>query len=163
MTDKKKVTQAQPLIGTPSHLHGTYAVLMIDLDIPTPTPGVTTALLHWIQTNLTSSRHHTTITNNKVHILQNTHQTEPLAAYIAPQPSALNPLSHMYVSILLDLSNITPEGLGVLTKAASGRVGFNPKTVLEEVGIVCAVAGTYFNVTIPGPATGSSGPLPTGL
>lgn len=136
---------------------------MVDLDIPTPTPGVTTTLLHWLQTNLTSSRKPTTICGTDVYLLRNTTQTEPLAGYIAPQPPAIIPLSHTYVLILIDISDITPEGLDVLAKAADERVGFQTKAVLDEVGVDCVVAGTYFNVTNPGPTTGSTAPLPTGL
>ena len=130
---------------------------MIDLDIPTPTPGVTTTLHHWFQTNLTSSRKHTTIPNTKFHLLQNVHKTEPLAGYISPQTPALIPLGHTYVLILVDLSYISPEGLEVLKKPTEERVGFDAEVVLYETGVECAAVGTYFIVTNPGPATGSVG------
>ncbi|CAI4210361.1 unnamed protein product [Parascedosporium putredinis] len=79
-------TQVQPTLATTQRLQGTYAVLMIDLDIPTDTPGQTNTLLHWLQTGLTSSAQATsfnttggTATTGQVFLLQNRQATAPLA------------------------------------------------------------------------------------
>ncbi|KAL2197555.1 phosphatidylethanolamine-binding protein [Corynascus similis CBS 632.67] len=52
----KSVTTSQPRIGTLSRLNGTsYAVMMVDLDIPTDAPPKTDTLLHWMQIGLVPS------------------------------------------------------------------------------------------------------------
>ncbi|KAL2104494.1 hypothetical protein VUR80DRAFT_316 [Thermomyces stellatus] len=60
----QNATQVQPTIGTAEQLPGTYAVVMVDLDIPadlqngtagqngTDSPNQPNALLHWLQTDL---------------------------------------------------------------------------------------------------------------
>jgi hypothetical protein len=58
----RSVTTSQPRIGTRTRLNGTsYAVMMIDLDIPTNNPPETNTLLHWMQTGLTPATAPTTL------------------------------------------------------------------------------------------------------
>ncbi|PKS10857.1 hypothetical protein jhhlp_002614 [Lomentospora prolificans] len=158
-------TQVQPTLATSQRLQGTYAVLMVDLDIPTDTPGQTNTLLHWLQTGLTSSTQATTFnttggTSNggQVFLLQNRGNAAPLAEYIGPNPPAREPLSHRYTFILVDHSTITQQGLNALSAAAQTRIGFNALDVLTQAGLASrVVAGNFFNVTNPGPVGADNG------
>ncbi|KAK0635437.1 phosphatidylethanolamine-binding protein [Bombardia bombarda] len=153
----RAATQAQPRIGTSARLNGTsYAILMVDLDIPTASPPATNTLLHWLQTNLTPAAVATTFNTSlgptSVFFLENRTSTAPLAAYIGPAPPARIPLSHRYTFVLIDTSNITSDDVAVLRAAAGTRLGFGAEETLTEAGLVDGVvAGTSFNVTNPGP------------
>ncbi|SPN97219.1 uncharacterized protein DNG_00733 [Cephalotrichum gorgonifer] len=164
----RNATQVQPTIGTTQRLPGTYAVVMVDLDIPTDAPPRTNTLLHWLQTGLTSSQQPTRSGTNGtgLFLLQNTQQAAPLSEYIGPNPPARAPLSHRYTFILVDHSNITAQGLQALTAATQERIGFNAQSVLSAAGLgpQTVLAGNFFNVTNPGPlaGTGPNGTLPNG-
>ncbi|KAI5924698.1 phosphatidylethanolamine-binding protein [Camillea tinctor] len=160
----KASTQTAPTIGTQSKLDGTsFAVVMVDLDIPTNSPPQTNTLLHWLQTNLTQSTSatavNTTAGSMDVFTLQ-TSQQAAFADYIGPSPPARTPLSHRYTQLLIDTSSATTQDLSVLQSAAATRMGFNANTVLTQAGLVDKViAANFFNVTNPGPveaATNSS-------
>lgn len=158
-------TQVQPTIGTTEQLTGTYAVVMVDLDIPaglpndnaqngtTPQNGTDSqnqpnTLLHWLQTGLTSSSEAMDINGTQVFLLQNADQAEPLSEYIGPNPPALEPLSHRYTFVLVDHSDIQPEGLDALSASTQERRGFDAESVLAEAGLQeNVVAGNFFNVT----------------
>ncbi|KAH8908742.1 hypothetical protein BR93DRAFT_936344 [Coniochaeta sp. PMI_546] len=138
-----------------------YAVIMIDLDIPTNTSSTNT-LLHWMQTGLTPATSptmlNTTRGQNMVFLLQNTTQTAPAAPYIGPGPPARNPLSHRYTQILVDTSAVTTQSTSALETAAKTRLGFNAMSVLMQAGLATkVVAGNFFNVTNPGPVQNSNG------
>lgn len=163
----------QPTIGTTEQLPGTYAVVMVDLDIPASLPdnsqnGTTgqngtdsqnrpNTLLHWLQTGLTSSSEPMDINGTQIFLLQNAEQEAPLSEYIGPNPPALEPLSHRYTFVLVDHSDIAPEGLDALTAASEERRGFDAQSVLAQAGVEGGVvAGTFFNVTnAAGAANGS--------
>jgi phosphatidylethanolamine-binding protein (PEBP) family uncharacterized protein len=159
---RRLVTATQPRVGTTSRLTGTsYAVIMIDLDIPTNT-SKTNTLLHWMQTGLTPATSatmlNTTSGQNMVFLLQNSTKTAPAAPYIAPGPPAQNPLSHRYTQILIDTSGLTTQSTSALETAAKTRLGFEAMTVLMQAGLDSkVVAGNSFNVTNPGPAQNSKG------
>ncbi|OIW29903.1 PEBP-like protein [Coniochaeta ligniaria NRRL 30616] len=158
----KEVTATQPRVGTTTRLTGTsYAVIMIDLDIPTNTSSTNT-LLHWMQTGLTPATSptmlNTTRGQNMVFLLQNTTQTSPAAPYIGPGPPARTPLSHRYTQILVDTSAVTKQATSALETAAETRLGFDAMTVLMQAGLAAkVVAGNSFNVTNPGPAQNTNG------
>lgn len=138
-----------------------YAVIMIDLDIPTNS-SQTNTLLHWMQTGLTPSKTatmlNTTSGSKQIFLLQNTTQTPPLAAYIGPGPPARTPLSHRYTQILVDTSGLAAQSISALEASAKTRIGFNAMNVLTQAGLEAkVVAGNSFNVTNPGPAQGTAG------
>lgn len=156
-----------PEIGTQTKLNGTsYAVLMIDVDIPTNAPPATSTLLHWMQTGLTPA---TTATNlngtSGVFLLQNTSNTAPFATYISPAPPARIPLSHMYVQILVDTTGVSQTALESLKTAAANRSAFSAEKTLTAAGLQNkVVAGNFYNVTNPGPvsnSTSTTGSSPT--
>lgn len=164
----RDATQVQPRIATTSRLTGTsYAVLMIDIDIPTANPPQTNTLLHWLQTGLTpattGTRFNGTGAPGEVFLLNNSTGTAPLQAYFGPNPPARIPLSHRYTQILVDTSNAGPEAITVMqTAVRENMFGFNAEQVLAAAGLTGrVVAGNFFNVTNPGPvnntATGGGG------
>lgn len=132
---------------------------MIDLDIPSTQNPHT--FLHWMQTGFTPSTTASTITTANGTLqgftLANAQNTSAIVAYTQPNPPAQNPLSHRYTEVLVDTSAMSAAGLTALTTAANVRVGFDINTVLQAAGLTNnVVAGNSFNVTNPGPATGSS-------
>ncbi|OTA94405.1 hypothetical protein M434DRAFT_30030 [Hypoxylon sp. CO27-5] len=159
---EKAATQTAPSIGTESKVDGTsFAVLMIDLDIPTNNPPATNTLLHWLQTGLTQSTTATTINttsgSTSAFLFQNSSGQAAFAEYLGPSPPARVPLSHRYTQILVDTSNATDDNLSVLQQAASSRQGFNASDVLTQAGLADKVlAGNFFNVTNAGPATSAN-------
>ncbi|KAK4193070.1 CEN-like protein 1 [Podospora australis] len=158
----RDVTIPQPRLATVARLNGTsYAVLMIDLDIPTDNPPATNTLLHWMQTGLAPAtvptQLNTTTGAIRAFLLENSTNTAPIVAYFGPNPPARIPLSHRYTQILVDTSNITTEGTEILRSAAATLRGFNAQEVLTEAELVDkVVAGNFYNVTNPGPATSPS-------
>ncbi|KAL1849875.1 hypothetical protein Daus18300_013132 [Diaporthe australafricana] len=156
----KAATASAPTIATKSRLDGTsYAVIMMDLDIPSDQNPHT--FLHWMQTDLTPATKASTITGSngstQAFTLSNAKNTSAIVAYTQPAPPAQNPLSHRYTEILIDTSSMSAEGLSALQSAAETRVGFDTNSVLEAAGLSNnVVAGNSFNVTNAGPATSST-------
>lgn len=156
------VTASQPRVGTTTRLTGTsYAVIMVDLDIPTNN-STTNTLLHWMQTGLTPATSptmlNTTSGQNMVFMLENTTQTAPAAPYIGPGPPARAPLSHRYTQILVDTSGVAAQSTRALETASKTRLGFNAMSVLMQAGLASkVVAGNSFNVTNPGPVQNNNG------
>ncbi|KAH6626345.1 phosphatidylethanolamine-binding protein [Chaetomium sp. MPI-SDFR-AT-0129] len=130
----KRVTATQPRIGTLEPLNGTsYAVIMIDLDIPTNNPPETSTLLHWLQTDLVPAPSATLLNTTsgtaiRAFLLQNRTDANTgaetaravLAPYIGPSPPARVPLSHRYTQILVDTSDLTAGGSEALRAAVLG-------------------------------------------
>ncbi|OTB05197.1 hypothetical protein M426DRAFT_320005 [Hypoxylon sp. CI-4A] len=161
---EKAATQTQPSIGTESKLDGTsFAVLMIDLDIPTDSPPATNTLLHWLQTGLTQSTTPIPIdsptgsANGSVNAYLFENTTAAFAEYFGPSPPARIPLSHRYTQILVDTTDATDDDLSVLQTAAASRQGFSALEILTQAGLADKVlAGNFFNVTNPGPVEAST-------
>ncbi|KAI1342034.1 PEBP-like protein [Xylariaceae sp. FL0016] len=155
------VTQSAPTIGTQSQMDGTsFAVLMIDLDIPTDNPPETNTLLHWMQTGLTQSTSATSLNTTmgamSAFMLQ-TSSEAAFASYFGPSPPAKIPLSHRYTQILVDTSDASDDALSTLKTAAEQRMGFDANTVLTKAGLADKViAGNFFNVTNAGPVSNST-------
>ncbi|KAI2633898.1 PEBP-like protein [Xylaria nigripes] len=153
----KEISQAVPTIGTLSKLDGTsFAVLMIDLDVPTDKPPKTNPLLHWMQTGLKQSssatRLNTTTGLIDAFMFSLPNDVDAFAPYYAPNPPAKIPLSHRYTEIIVDTSNATDHDLANLKEAAATRLGFNAQSVLASSRLGDKVAaGNFFNVTNPGP------------
>ncbi|KAI8964904.1 PEBP-like protein [Daldinia sp. FL1419] len=160
---ERAATQEAPTIGTQSKVEGTsFAVLMIDLDIPTDSPPQTLTLLHWMQTGLTQSTEATPINTSNgstdAFVFEISQGQAAFAEYLGPAPPARIPLSHRYTQILVDTSSATDNDLNVLKSAAANRMGFDALSVLTEAGLADKVlAGNFFNVTNPGPVESSSG------
>lgn len=58
--------------------------------------------------------------------------------------------------IIVDTSDASEEGLNALKAAAVNRLGFDAQSVLTSAGLADkVVAGNFFNVTNPGPLSGS--------
>lgn len=154
--------QVQPIIASTQRLNGTtYAVMMVDLDIPTGTPPQTSTLLHWMQTGLTPATTTTNLNTTRgalsVFLLQNNSNTAPFASYIGPNPPNTFPTSHRYVQILVDTTNAPQTTLDSLRTAAQTRQGFNADNTLRAVGLnTRVVAGNFFNVS----ATSTNGTIP---
>ena len=154
--------QTQPTLSTSTKLQGEYAVVMIDLDIPTNTPPKTNTLLHWLQTGLTSAETATTLNTtrgaSRVFLLQNRGNAAALASYIGPNPPARVPLSHRYTEILVNHTGLSTQGVSALQLAAGTRQGFDAMQVLTAAGLADrVVAGNFFNVTNAGPVN-NTGP-----
>lgn len=156
------VSQKQPQLATTARLAGTsYAVMMIDLDIPTNSPPTTSTLLHWMQTDLQQSNTaitmNTTAGTTNVFALQMPGAVAAAASYIGPAPPARTPLSHRYTQVLVDTSSASQQSLSILAQAAQNRQGFNAEQVLTQAGLQDkVVAGNFFVVTNPGPASNST-------
>lgn len=168
--------QTTPQVGTTTRLTGSsYAVFMIDLDIPRerlPSPTISNTLIHWLQTGLTpattATRFNGSTTTGEIFLLTNSSQTAPVQAYFGPAPPALNPLSHRYTQVLVDTSSSNASAVTAFTAAVrDNRIGFDLATVLQAAGLTGrVVAGNFFNVTNPGPVnstgTGTGGGAGTG-
>ncbi|KAI1391376.1 PEBP-like protein [Hypoxylon trugodes] len=160
--DGHLATQTAPNIGTQSKVDGTsFAVLMIDLDIPTNSPPQTNTLLHWLQTGLTQSSTATTVNtttgSKNVFLFEKSQGQAAFAEYLGPSPPARIPLSHRYTQLLVDTSDATQDDLNVLQQAAASRQGFSANDILTQAGLVDKVlAGNFFNVTNPGPVTSAA-------
>ncbi|KAI3324946.1 PEBP-like protein [Xylariaceae sp. AK1471] len=155
----KEITQTAPTIATVSKLEGTsFAVVMIDLDIPTDNPHT---LLHWLQTGLTQSPSatalNTTMGSTSAFVLSVPQDEAAFAPYLGPAPPAKTPLSHRYTQILVDTSAASEQELAVLKEAAATRQNFIAQDVLTSAGLADkVVAGNFFNVTNPGPVSGTT-------
>ncbi|KAI0491125.1 phosphatidylethanolamine-binding protein [Xylaria cf. heliscus] len=163
----KDITQEAPTIATQSKLDGTsFAVLMIDLDIPTDNPPETNTLLHWLQTGLTQSSSAASLKTTQGSasaFVFSVPEDEAFASYIGPAPPARIPLSHRYTEIVVDTSDVSDEGLAALKSAAATRLGFNALSVLTSAGLADkVVAGNFFNVTNAGPVSATTASNSTG-
>lgn len=150
-----EVTQQEPTVGTTEPLTGkSYAIIMVDVDIPTNNPPETGTFLHWAQMDLTPVAQTTTVKLNDgertIHTLTTT--ANAIADYKGPAPPARVPLTHRYIELLVDTSDITAEGTAAL-QTLSNRQGVQVNDVLTQAGLANkVVAGNFFTVTNPGPA-----------
>lgn len=161
MLTKNAAVQTQPMLATQQPMTGEYAVIMIDLDIPTDNPPETSTLLHWMQTGLSSASTPMQLNmssgSTQAFLLQNTTNTPPLAPYLGPSPPPKIPLSHRYTQILVNHTGITSDGLQALMTAAANRSGFDALEVLTNAGLSNdVVAGNFYNVTNSGAVNGTS-------
>ncbi|KAK1703237.1 hypothetical protein CaCOL14_012412 [Colletotrichum acutatum] len=151
----KSLTQTEPTVGTTEPLTGkSYAIIMVDIDIPTASPPTTGTFLHWAQADLTPAAQTTTVKLNDgervIHTLTTT--SNAIADYKGPAPPARVPLSHRYIELLVDTSDITADGTAAL-QTLSTRGGVDVNAVLTTAGLANkVVAGNFFTVTNPGPA-----------
>ncbi|TLD06540.1 uncharacterized protein PgNI_08577 [Pyricularia grisea] len=158
-TMSKMTTSKEPFVGTEQKLTGkSYAIMMVDMDIPTSQPPKTRSLLHWMQTDLVPVDKpvtvNTTVGTTTVYPVSNLKRVVAAAPYIGPDPPARVPLNHRYTQVLVDTSNVGQEQMRILSKAATKREDFNVAEVLSAANIPTdkIVAGNFFQVTNPGPA-----------
>ncbi|KAI6260638.1 hypothetical protein MCOR14_007694 [Pyricularia oryzae] len=158
-TMSKMVTAKEPFVGTEKKLTGkSYAVIMVDMDVPTSQPPKTRSLLHWMQTDLVPVDQPTTINTTAgtttVYPVSNLKRVIAAAPYFGPDPPARVPLNHRYTQVLIDTSNVGQEQMRILSKAATKREDFNVAEVLSAANIPTdkIVAGNFFQVTNNGPA-----------
>ncbi|KAK2029824.1 PEBP-like protein [Colletotrichum zoysiae] len=166
---QKSITQSEPTFGTTEPLTGkSYAIIMVDIDIPTNNPPATGTFLHWAQADLSPVAKTTTLQLNDgkqtIHTLKA--NGGAIAPYAGPAPPAKVPLSHRYIQLLVDTSNITTAGTAAL-QTLSNRQGVQVNDVLTKAGLAnMVVAGNFFTVTNPGPAAnakkGNATTAPTG-
>lgn len=138
-----------------------FAVMMIDIDIPTNSPPQTNTLLHWMQTGLTQSQTATVMNTTggsmSVFLMQMPGAVQAAAPYFGPSPPARTPLAHRYTELVLDTSTASQESMNILLQAAQTRMGFNAEEVVTRAGLQDKViAGNFFVVTNPGPAQDSA-------
>ncbi|EKD16353.1 uncharacterized protein L3040_008453 [Drepanopeziza brunnea f. sp. 'multigermtubi'] len=142
----KAETAMQPTIATMQPLTGTYAIMMVDPDIPPQQAGGPTGeLLHWMQQDMTSANTSTMIGDMMVYVLQSSvDNTAAIAPYFGPSPPNKAPNTHRYTQLLLDTTN-NPTGLASLTQAGATRTNFDAVKVVNAAGVK-VVAGNSFNV-----------------
>ncbi|KAH9241499.1 hypothetical protein K456DRAFT_29929 [Colletotrichum gloeosporioides 23] len=155
-------SQNVPTIATEQKLQGQYAVMMVDIDVPTNQPPKTGTLLHWMQTGFTSADTptilNTTAGTKTVFVMQNKMNAAALAPYFGPNPPAREPLSHRYTFVAVDHTQISQQGLMALSGAAQNRRDFNPMNALMAAGLQDkVVAGNFFRVTNAGPVGAGTG------
>ncbi|KXJ92687.1 phosphatidylethanolamine-binding protein [Microdochium bolleyi] len=160
---QQSVTRSQPQIGTQSKLDGsTFAVFMIDLDIPTQSPPATDTLLHWAQTGLVQSAAPSNLGGTNAFLLTAPAAEQALVTYFGPNPPAREPLTHRYTQILVDTSAASATDLAKLKAAAATRRGFNVASVLQQAGLSDkVVAGNFFVVSNTQAQSSSPGELAT--
>ncbi|KAK1990583.1 PEBP-like protein [Colletotrichum falcatum] len=163
---QKSLTQSEPTFGTTKPLTGnSYAIIMVDIDIPTNNPPATGTFLHWAQADLapvaTTTKVQLKAGEQAIHTLKA--NKAAIAPYVGPAPPAKVPLSHRYVQLLVDTGNITAAGTAAL-QTLSNRGGVQINDVLTKAGLAKkVVAGNFFTVTNPGPAAnGNTTTAPTG-
>lgn len=160
---KLVVTKNEPQIGTLSKLDGTsFAVLMIDLDIPTDSPPKTDTLVHWAQTGLKQSAAPSNLGGNNAFLL--TKGTEAATqAYFAPNPPNKAPVTHRYTQIVIDTTGAAAADVKKLQDAVKAKQkGFDVVSALKAAGLSDkVVAGNFFRVT-NGQAAISAGNSTTG-
>jgi phosphatidylethanolamine-binding protein len=155
------------MLATMMRMTGTsYAVMMVDLDIPTSSPPETSTLLHWMQTDLTPASTptvmNTTAGRASVFLLQMPGAMMAAAPYFGPSPPNRVPLEHRYTQLLVDTSGASQQAMGVLIQAAQQRQGFSAEKVLTQAGLTDkVVAGNFFVVANPGPAAEGNGTTTT--
>jgi phosphatidylethanolamine-binding protein (PEBP) family uncharacterized protein len=146
-------TASAPTVGTAQRLFGTYALMMVDPDIPPSSPGgATSELLHWMQTNLVSSNTSTSIAGVKAFALVNPSNTAAFASYIQPSPPNKSPTSHRYTQLLFNTTG-NNASLAQLKKFAVNRANFSATNVAKSAGLT-VLAGNSFNVTANNQTTG---------
>ena len=145
-TVTKADTASAPTIGTAEHLIGTYTIMMVDPDIPPQVAGgLTSELLHWMQSGLVSSNTTTAIGGMNVFELVNPGNTTPIASYIQPSPPNESPISHRYTQLLLNTTGNT-SALSKLAKLGMTRTNFSAVNVVNSAGLT-VLMGNSFNVT----------------
>lgn len=148
---------------------GTYAVMMVDPDIPPQTAGGPTGeLLHWMQQGLTSATTATMIGGMMVFVLSSANNETAFAPYFGPSPPNKAPNTHRYTQLLLDTSGTNNSvAIAQLKQAAATRTNFNAVNVVKAAGVPI-LAGNSFDVSNGTSSTstnststsGSSGTIP---
>lgn len=160
-----------PTLGTASRMFGTYAVMMVDPDVPSGPGNSTSQLLHWMQAGFVSSNTSTTIAGVTTFELINPNNSTAFATYIQPSPPNKAPNTHRYTQLLLNTTGNT-SALTTLAKFAMTRTNFSAANVINMAQLKI-VAGNSFDVSngtlvqsnitkTTSPAAGGAGATATG-
>jgi phosphatidylethanolamine-binding protein (PEBP) family uncharacterized protein len=151
-------TAQPPTIGTTTKLTGTYAVLMVDPDIPSSSgTGPTSQFLHWVQSDLVSSDTTTTISGEKIYTLVNAKNTTAFAPYLQPNPPNKAPTTHRYTQLLFNTTGgSAATALKSLQTAAKTRGNFSTAEVVKSAGLV-VLMGNSFDVAFADKGINSTG------
>jgi len=146
-------TQTAPTIGTAERLTGTYAIMMVDPDIPPNTAGgPTTELLHWMQGGLVSANSSSKVAGVTVFELVNPSNTTAFASYIGPSPPNKSSTSHRYTQLLMRTDG-NSSALTTLAKFGMTRSNFSAVNVVKSSGLT-VLSRNSFNVTANSGTTG---------
>jgi len=133
-----------PEIGLSYPINTTLLLIIIDPD--TIISNRSTTILHFLQTNLTSSTSNCSASNSSIFVPLRT-DTSPLSSYLAPAPQAeLPPRAHRYIQLLYEQPNnfsIPAEFEDVLKR----RNGFSLDSFASLTGLGEVVAANWFAIT----------------
>ncbi|KAF5871056.1 putative phosphatidylethanolamine-binding protein pebp protein [Botrytis fragariae] len=149
-------TASAPVLGTTIKMSGTYAVMMVDPDIPPATTGGDTSqFLHWMQADLTSSNITTTIGGQKIYELINVKNTSAFATYLQPNPPNIAPTTHRYTQLLFNTTDMNMS-LVSLQMAGKTRGSFNAANVVKSANLK-VLMGNSFDVSFGDKAINNTG------
>ncbi|KAF7944509.1 hypothetical protein EAE96_010900 [Botrytis aclada] len=147
-------TANAPILGTTTKMSGTYAVMMVDPDIPpAKTGGDTSQFLHWMQAGLTSSNTTKTIGGQKIYELINVN-TSAFATYLQPNPPDKAPTTHRYTQLLFNTTGMNTS-LASLQMAGKTRGNFNAADVVKSAKLT-VLMGNSFDVSFGDKAINTS-------
>ncbi|KAI9650386.1 hypothetical protein NHQ30_000400 [Ciborinia camelliae] len=139
-------TASAPILGTRTKLTGTYAVMMVDPDIPPATAGGNTSqFLHWMQAGLKSANTTTTIGGQKIYELINVKNTPAFATYLQPNPPNIAPTTHRYTQLLFNTTGMDAS-LAVLKTSGKNRGNFDTADVVKNAKLK-VLMGNSFDVS----------------
>ncbi|ATZ58860.1 hypothetical protein BCIN_16g05195 [Botrytis cinerea B05.10] len=149
-------TAYAPILGTATKMSGTYAVMMVDPDIPpAKVGGDTSQFLHWMQADLTSSNTTTTIGGQKIYELINVKNTSAFATYLQPNPPDIAPTTHRYTQLLFNTTGMNMS-LASLQTAGKTRGNFNATNVVKSAKLT-VLMGNSFDVSFGDKAINNTG------
>ncbi|THV44683.1 hypothetical protein BGAL_0595g00030 [Botrytis galanthina] len=149
-------TASAPILGTTTKMSGTYAVMMVDPDIPPATTGGDTSqFLHWMQADLTSSNTTTNIGGQKIYELINVKNTSAFATYLQPNPPDIAPTTHRYTQLLFNTTGMNMS-LASLQMAGKTRGNFNAANVVKSAKLT-VLMGNSFDVSFGDKAINTTG------
>ncbi|KAL3417983.1 hypothetical protein PVAG01_10993 [Phlyctema vagabunda] len=160
-------TASPPTISAPSNSNAsTYALFMIDIDLPINNTRVT--LLHWFQPDLVVDSAGTLVPSN-------TNASGPGAAYLQPNPPA-GDIAHRYTFVLYEQPSTfsVPAAFAAINPPANvpARGGFSVAAFAAAADLGEPISGNFWTVqnttvtaTGAATATGSASPTttPTGI
>lgn len=80
-----------------------HAILMVDPDVPSSTPGgPSSTFLHWIQPGLVSSCKATQVAGQQIFELTHPNNVSSFASYVQPSPPNKTPVTRRYTQLLLN-------------------------------------------------------------
>ncbi|TGO43556.1 hypothetical protein BOTNAR_2255g00010 [Botryotinia narcissicola] len=137
-------------------MSGTYAVMMVDPDIPPAiTGGDTSQFLHWMQADLTSSNTTMNIGGQKIYELINVKNTSAFATYLQPNPPNIAPTTHRYTQLLFNITGMNMS-LASLQIAGKTRGNFNAENMIKSAKLTVLI-GNSFDISFGDKAINTTG------